>query len=338
MRALQRPPVALPTLTAPGKGARHAAKQLAARATNPKARLGFPPHWNAEDVRGALFAMHGRVCAYCQCYLPQNDPGDVEHFRPKTTYWWLAYEFHNYLLSCGICNRIRKRERFPLRAGDVPCSFADRGHLDREKALLLDPARASDRVEEWLWVDFEDPLCPVAAATDLSPGSEAGQRAETTVRFFKLNENVPLIRQRFKRVNDATKALERVRDAGTDRQRQTRERKLKRMASRYRPHGMAVRQMLSKLAPDLLPTQEDDLLLLVDDLLYDLKVAAQVQARTPKSVPALRVKQEVCWALAVLWRHPPATSAGQVEALLHASGSFSDVRRLYLDLGGIAAP
>jgi hypothetical protein len=328
MRALKRPPVALPTLTAAGKGARQAAKQLDVRAADPGAPLSFPAHWNAPDVRGALFAMHGRVCAYCQCDLPQNDPGDVEHYRPKSTYWWLAYEFQNYLLSCRICNQVRKRELFPLRAGGGPCSFADRGLLDQEEALLLDPASAGDRVEKWLWVNFEDPICSVATARDLSPASAPAQRAAHTTKFFKLNENVRLIQQRLKAVNDAMETLEHVRDAGTDAEKEASEGELKGMASRYRPHGVAVRQMLSKLAPDLVPSQEDDLLLLIDDLLKELDVAAQVLATIPNSPPALRLKQEVCWALAVLWQHPPATSAAQVEARLQAGRWHADVRSL----------
>ena len=50
---------------------------------------------------GALYAMQGRVCAYCEQKLPESDRGDVEHFRPKSLYRWLAYAFENYLLSCG---------------------------------------------------------------------------------------------------------------------------------------------------------------------------------------------------------------------------------------------
>src|SRR4051812_10882784 len=101
MRKLRRPTVSLPTLTGKGKGALQAAENVRVRTADPTAVLSFPAHWTESDVRGALHAMHGRVCAYCQSDLPHNDPGDVEHFRPKSEYWWLAYEFANYLLSCA---------------------------------------------------------------------------------------------------------------------------------------------------------------------------------------------------------------------------------------------
>lgn len=83
MRALLRPRIELPTL-AGGPGARTAAKHLAARGEDAAASLDFPDHWNRADVRGALYAMHGRVCAFCLSELTRGDRGDVEHFRPKS--------------------------------------------------------------------------------------------------------------------------------------------------------------------------------------------------------------------------------------------------------------
>ena len=66
-------------------------------------------------------------CAYCESLITNNQPGDVDHYRPKgrvmdannkpvmiTTalgenphpgYYWLAYQFSNLLPSCIDCNR-----------------------------------------------------------------------------------------------------------------------------------------------------------------------------------------------------------------------------------------
>src|SRR5215216_234689 len=182
MRKLQRPPVSCPTLGAAGRGGKLAAKQILEEPQHAGAGLSFPAHWNEPDVRGALYAMHGRVCAYCQSNLPQNDAGDVEHFRPKSSYWWLAYSFTNYFLSCGTCNRVRKREKFPLPPGIAPFPFADRNRLHEEKFLLLDPEH--DTVEDWVRVDFEDPLCQVLPAGGIPGDSEPAQRIRDTIRFF----------------------------------------------------------------------------------------------------------------------------------------------------------
>ena len=53
-------------------------------------------------------------CAYCEAPTSVVTHGDVEHFRPKSTYWWLAYCFDNYLFSCEICNQLYKGDRFPI--------------------------------------------------------------------------------------------------------------------------------------------------------------------------------------------------------------------------------
>ena len=80
-------------------------------------------------------------CGYCEIIISSD--GDVEHYRPKKGiqeltregveaedskrlsgrgrpqiteqgYWWLAYEWDNYLLSCKICNQKYKNALFPV--------------------------------------------------------------------------------------------------------------------------------------------------------------------------------------------------------------------------------
>lgn len=55
-------------------------------------------------------------CAYCEANTQVVAHGDVEHFRPKSIYWWLAYTYDNYLYSCQICNQIHKSDNFPIGA------------------------------------------------------------------------------------------------------------------------------------------------------------------------------------------------------------------------------
>lgn len=56
----------------------------------------------------------GGKCAYCEAPTALVAHGDVEHFRPKSHYWWLAYCYDNYLYSCQICNQSYKGDNFPL--------------------------------------------------------------------------------------------------------------------------------------------------------------------------------------------------------------------------------
>jgi len=111
----------------------------------------------------------GRKCAYCERLF--TDYGDVEHYRPKSAlftlkqagtekddlnntqgrkfhkhphtgtsdsaYWWLAYDWENYLASCGLCNQAWKNALFPIANGHQARPV--KGDEHTEDALLLDP-------------------------------------------------------------------------------------------------------------------------------------------------------------------------------------------------------
>ncbi|MEO6832026.1 MAG: hypothetical protein ABI378_06760 [Chitinophagaceae bacterium] len=55
-------------------------------------------------------------CAYCEANTEVVAHGDVEHYRPKSVYWWLAYTYDNYLYACQICNQTYKGVNFPVGA------------------------------------------------------------------------------------------------------------------------------------------------------------------------------------------------------------------------------
>jgi hypothetical protein len=55
-------------------------------------------------------------CAYCEAPTAVVAHGDVEHFRPKKIYWWLAYCYDNHLYACQICNQSYKSDHFPVGA------------------------------------------------------------------------------------------------------------------------------------------------------------------------------------------------------------------------------
>lgn len=58
-----------------------------------------------------LIETHNK-CAYCESDITTVSYGDVEHYRPKSVYWWLAYVYDNYLASCAICNQRFKGAKF----------------------------------------------------------------------------------------------------------------------------------------------------------------------------------------------------------------------------------
>lgn len=53
-------------------------------------------------------------CAYCECSTATVSYGDVEHFRPKSVYWWLALCLDNYVYSCQLCNQQYKKAVFGI--------------------------------------------------------------------------------------------------------------------------------------------------------------------------------------------------------------------------------
>jgi hypothetical protein len=72
-----------------------------------------------KEAKPQLKAESFGKCAYCEAPTSTVAHGDVEHFRPKDTYWWWAYCYFNYAYGCQICNQSNKGTKFPLREGGV---------------------------------------------------------------------------------------------------------------------------------------------------------------------------------------------------------------------------
>src|SRR5574341_1705351 len=129
----------------------------------------FPDLWT--QFKAHLSRAQFRKCAFCEGWAIGQEHGDVEHYRPKgeveeldadpetwgseaphlanvsgrkpkqlsvTGYWWLAYQWENYVLSCNICNRQWKRAIFPV--AEVPRALPPRPDIE-ETPLLLHPFR-----------------------------------------------------------------------------------------------------------------------------------------------------------------------------------------------------
>ncbi len=312
MRTLHRPRVELPTLTS-GPGARMAAKHLAAWAEDAGASFDFPAHWNHPDVRGALYATHGRVCAFCLSELTRGDRGDVEHFRPKSLYFWLAYSFENYLLSCLRCNRTFKGDRFPLASESDRVDYSNRGDLEGEPRLFLDPA--VDPVEEWLCIGPGDLLfwTPVSS---LSPGSIEHLRVITTRNWFHWNDDPDLVIARTDAVDRALLAHEK---GDHD--------EARRRASRFVPHGGAVRSLFAWLGLTDLPTISEEVTWLLEDLWREWQWAERIGGELCE-----RRLEELRWALAVLWKAPPPGLDINVEGWLSEVGLTSQIEPAYRKL------
>jgi uncharacterized protein (TIGR02646 family) len=85
-----------------------------------------------KPAREALKAESNKKCAYCEAPTSVVAHGDIEHYRPKTSYWWLAYCYDNYLYSCQVCNQIHKSDHFPISGTRLTEPNLNSGTTDAE--------------------------------------------------------------------------------------------------------------------------------------------------------------------------------------------------------------
>ena len=123
-------------------------------------RASFEPRpalYGHKTVKMLLLEAQNRKCCYCERKILPSDFGDVEHFRPKAGvrsasrrtlirpgYYWLAYNWSNLLVSCGVCNTKWKQSFFPL----VNERQRARWHgspIGEEMPMLVDPATENPR-------------------------------------------------------------------------------------------------------------------------------------------------------------------------------------------------
>lgn len=102
-------------------------------------------------VKGDLAAMQHNKCCYCEKREEQPKYRDVEHYRPKSLYWWLAWTWENLLFACIDCNREQKRSQFPQEPSSTPL-VAEQAPPAGEKPLVIDPSDPS--VEPTMEITF----------------------------------------------------------------------------------------------------------------------------------------------------------------------------------------
>ncbi len=101
-------------------------------------------------IRDELTDLYNNKCAYCEKYC---DSTHIEHYRPKSIYFWLAYSWDNLLLSCPECNS-NKRNIFKInnnKRADYKSEPLEELHNkisqydNYEKPKLLNPEQLTDK-------------------------------------------------------------------------------------------------------------------------------------------------------------------------------------------------
>lgn len=122
-------------------------------ATGEDPKLKINSKWS--KAKKQLLVETNDKCAYCESHTTAVAFGDVEHYRPKSIYWWLAYVYDNYLASCSICNQQFKSNAFEFSGHKM------RGPVIRSNttdARIANLARqfAPDPLDPQAIADFED--------------------------------------------------------------------------------------------------------------------------------------------------------------------------------------
>jgi len=148
-----------------------------------------------------LSIFSGHKCWYCEAKSTRA-PFDVDHFRPKlgitvdgvklpghSGYYWLAYEWSNFRLSCQRCNRPEndngnslhgKANEFPIQSEADRCLIPTGSTLG-ETPRLLDPCVQADC--DLLAHGIDGEVKPAALI-----GTWEHQRADYTIRLLGFNE------------------------------------------------------------------------------------------------------------------------------------------------------
>lgn len=64
----------------------------------------YNSRYKKQDIRNALMDIYKNKCAYCEQKIEQYN---VEHYRPKKTYYWLAFSWDNLIMACPTCNQCK---------------------------------------------------------------------------------------------------------------------------------------------------------------------------------------------------------------------------------------
>ena len=71
------------------------------------------------QIKQALIDMLNDKCAYCESKITHIEWGHIEHYKPKSVYEELTFEWTNLLLACSICN-VNKDKKFPVENDNGP--------------------------------------------------------------------------------------------------------------------------------------------------------------------------------------------------------------------------
>lgn len=113
----------------------------------------YNSRYKMDDTKKDLKDLYHHKCCYCEQRI---EASHVEHYRPKSLYWWLAYSWDNLLYICPTCNT-NKLNHFEIANEKANYEASDLENIhtlcaiynEKEKPSLLNPEH--DNFEN-IWV------------------------------------------------------------------------------------------------------------------------------------------------------------------------------------------
>lgn len=140
-------------------------------------------------LKPTLRAVADTKCWYCETKADRTDNA-VDHFRPKSVYWWLTFDWTNFRYSCTFCNSRRrdpdsdqvggKQDGFPLADGSARAT--NPAMVEDEVPLLLDPFVYDDH--RMIWFDETGLTKPHPSREG---DAEVESRIKASVDLYNLN-------------------------------------------------------------------------------------------------------------------------------------------------------
>lgn len=166
--------------------------------TGKKATGTFPFEcYKHTEIKQQLAKDFNKKCGFCDSSMLHVSFGDIEHFRPKSIYWWLASNWNNLLFACERCNRAGKKDHFPLLNGaTTQCNHTDHHLLqqeDKKLRLLLNPC--IDNGEDFLAYDNKE--ASVFPHPSLTKRNKKHEMAVQSIAVYQLQRH-DLIEERKK--------------------------------------------------------------------------------------------------------------------------------------------
>jgi len=98
-----------------------------------------------KEVKDSLKAAHHNKCCYCETKTTAG--GGIDHFRPKSVYYWLKNDCENLLWACSRCNVESKGAKLPVKEKKATEPDNVSTCNQKEELMMYNPARSNEK--EW---------------------------------------------------------------------------------------------------------------------------------------------------------------------------------------------